>query len=339
MLPWLTTRTSLLFALQTIPITETRTVPAGGPGTRTGQVTCSIHGYEGDFVEATAFCCTMGQGRGNYNYGPGYETGSSYASYDSYESHGKGGDDGYDGYETAPYGAAGGQPQATAGAAPAQKGQPNRAGVRKQTGAQAVQDAAALPSGGLNAGAVPSMAAGSTSTGQAPQAAQHGQYLEPSRGAPVQQPAPAAQQQRRPPQAWGSGGQAGGSSASTAPTAGEAGVPANAGMGGFALRRAKKALSPGGAGVRGVAAVAGSVSAADDLKDLQEKQQTGQQEQQKQGQQQQQNSGQQEQQKAGQQEQQQVVSFWAPEPQAASPDLFVTSRATALKEALEKAQH
>jgi hypothetical protein len=89
-----------------------------------------------------------------------------------------------------------------------------------------------------------------------------------------------------------------------------------------------------------VAAVAGSVSAADDLKDLQEKQQTGQQEQQKQGQQQQQqNSGQQEQQKAGQQEQQQVVSFWAPEPQAAPPDLFVTSRATALKEALEKAQH
>jgi hypothetical protein len=85
-----------------------------------------------------------------------------------------------------------------------------------------------------------------------------------------------------------------------------------------------------------VAAIAGSVSAADDLEGLQEQQQKAAQ----QEQQQQQKTEQQEQQNAAQQQQQQqVISFWAPEPQAASPDLFVTSRAAALTEALEKAQH
>lgn len=49
--------TLLLCLPAVVPITEIRTVPPGGPGTKTGQVTCSIDAYKGDFVEATVFCC------------------------------------------------------------------------------------------------------------------------------------------------------------------------------------------------------------------------------------------------------------------------------------------
>jgi hypothetical protein len=53
--------------LQTVPLTEQRTVPAFGPGTSTGTVTCSIRGAAGDSVEATVFCCTLGHGGGGYS--------------------------------------------------------------------------------------------------------------------------------------------------------------------------------------------------------------------------------------------------------------------------------
>ena len=284
----LLTVVSCLHLLQTVPITETRTVPAGGPGTRTGQVTCSIHGYEGDFVEATAFCCTLGHGHGNYNYGPGYDTGNSYDSYDSYG----GGDDGYDLYD--------GQVQSenTAGQLP-QSAKVKRAGGRKQTVAKAVDNAAAVPEGTL----VPAApAAGSSSgLGQGQQGVQHVQYLDTNSG-----PAPPKQQQQRPAAAqrqqqagWGSGGVA-----SPAPPAA---APATTGMGGFALRRAKRAQSVGG--VRGAAAVA-VATAADDLDGLQEQQ-------------------------AAEQQHAEGQPVW---PITASGELFVSSRAAALREALAKAQ-
>lgn len=55
--------------MQTVPLTEQRTVPSFGPGTKTGMVACSIHGFHGDFVEATVFCCTLGRGGGGGPYG------------------------------------------------------------------------------------------------------------------------------------------------------------------------------------------------------------------------------------------------------------------------------
>lgn len=267
-------------------------MPAGGPGTRTGQVTCSIHGYEGDFVEATAFCCTLGHGHGNYNYGPGYDTGNSYDSYDSYG----GSDDGYDVYD--------GQVQSenTAGQLP-QSAKVKRAGGRKQTVAKAVDNAAAVPEGTL-VPAAPAAAGSSSSLGQGQQAVQHVQYLDtnsrPAQQQQQQQWPTAAQRQQ---QAARGGGGGGGAAAPAPPAA----APATTGMGGFALRRAKRAQSVGGA--RGAAAVAVAI-AADDLDDLQELQ-------------------------AAEQQRAEDQPVW---PVAASGELFVSSRAAALREALAKAQ-
>lgn len=281
--------------LQTVPITETRTVPAGGPGTRTGQVTCSIHGYEGDFVEATAFCCTLGHGHGNYNYGPGYDTGSSYDSYDSYG----GSDDGYEMYDGQV------QSQTTAGQVQLpQSAKVKRAGGRKQTVAKAIDNAAAVPDGTLLPAAP---AAGSRGFGQGQQAVQHVQYLETNSGPappPPQRPAAAQRQQQA---GWSSGGGSG-AAAPSPPAA----APATTGMGGFALRRVKRAQSVGG--VRAAAAVA-VASAADDLHELQEQQL-----------------------EAAEQQHAEDQPVRTVQPVAASGELFVSSRAAALREALAKAQ-
>lgn len=189
---------------------------------------CSIHGYEGDFVEATAFCCTLGQGSGGY--GGGYDYG--------------GGHDEHGHEPSEPYS----QKARVKGRKAGLKG-------HKQTGAQALPDSAAVPNGGLGGMASEQqVATGGPVVLQA--AVNVGQQALAPAGAGVGAGGSSA--------VHGPGGGTG----TAWPVAGGATTPQNNNnnMGGFAQRRTKKVLSLGSVqsatAVRSVAAVSVASTAA-----------------------------------------------------------------------------
>jgi hypothetical protein len=248
--------------LKTVPITETRAIPAGGPGTQTGSVTCSIHGYEGDFVEATAFCCTLGHGgqgygsQGDYGYGGkgdyGYGDSGSHAA---------------DPYQTAGDAAAAGEAE-TQGQKASRRG-------RVQTGAKALDDAAAvsaeaLSTAGADASAASSAGQGFNSTSAGSQRAGASGAMA-SQGTAQQQQQQGAEASWRPPFAdkvrvvHGSSTQAAAATGPVGSTPAVAAAAADLNMGGFALWRTGKPA--GAASVRTAAAVgdAGKAAAVLDL--------------------------------------------------------------------------
>jgi hypothetical protein len=204
-------------------------------------VTCSIHGHEGDFVEATAFCCTLGHGK--YAYGDSYGSGDGYDSYS----------EPYTQTDQAVTQNQADQQQQLA-QTQTQKGG-NKARIKrtghKQTVAKALDDTAAAVSEGSWTDSSTATAIGSTLQQQQ---------------ATVQ--APFTEQQQQPADAADSSTTVyyGDILSQELPTAAPA--PAPGGMGGFALRRMKKLV----AGVRGAAAVA-AVSPAEELEAWQEEQQ------------------------------------------------------------------
>jgi hypothetical protein len=204
-------------------------------------VTCSIHGHEGDFVEATAFCCTLGHGK--YAYGDSYGSSDGYESYDSYsEPYAQTG-------QAVTQNQADQQQQQQLAQTQTQKGgkkaRIKRAG-HKQTVAKALDDTAAAVQDGswTDSGTA-------TAIGSAFQQQQQQQRVT------VQ--APGTEQQQQPAAVDSSTTVSYGDMLSQEPL-GATSAPAAGGMGGFALRRMKKLV----AGVRGAAAVA-AVSPAEEL--------------------------------------------------------------------------
>jgi hypothetical protein len=227
------------------------------------------------------------------------------------------------------------------------KGQRGQARVKRaghtQAGARALDDVSAVPDGTLSAVA-PGISQEHQLQQQPQQQGVQAAQLQQPVLAPLQQQQPLLSQQQKQPQSvsqlqqqqpvvpqqqpkqqqsvdWNGARQSVGTNVVSP---GVASAPAPSDMGGFALRRSKKALAFGG--VR--AAAVASVSAAEELDSWQQQQQ-------QQG----------EQQLQQQQQQQQLgapkppgLTFWLPEVQPASSELFDSSRGDALREALAKAE-